>query len=334
MTSLPKLCLVICGGTITMTRDPKSGTLIPAYILSDLLKRVPELETIAEYDTVFVSDIDSTNMTPEIWVRAARVIAEKANDYDGFIVTHGTDSMAYSASALSFLLQGLGKPVIFTGSQTSISEITGSDARNNLIFAAKFAKEDIGEVAIYFGNELLRGNRARKFSQFDFDAFKSFNMPPIGKAGIRPKLAEHRIKRSCQNLKPVPDLKKGVFLLKYFPGLQPNIIGNILKLGYHAMVIEGLGAGNLPTHIDFASEIKRATAAGIPIVVTTQCIVGAAEMHIYEVGKNAEINGAISGLDMTPEAAVTKLHWILSQTTDFAEITKLVQTNLVGELSS
>jgi L-asparaginase len=317
-----------------MVKDSESGVLVPSiHASARILDQVPELSALAHVDAHFVTNVDSSNVLPDLWVRMARAIAERVNDYDGFVITHGTDTMAYSASALSFLLQGLGKPVIFTGAQMPITEAFGSDARNNLVFATEFATLDVGEVCLFFGSELLRGNRSRKFSQFDFDAFKSFNIPPLGKIGIRPKLAEHRLQRKPSNLRSVPELDQAVFLLKYFPGLKPEAISQIIKLGYRGIVIEGVGAGNLPSVLDFAGEIKLATEAGIPVVVTTQCIVGAAEMHIYEVGKFAERNGAISAMDMTPEAALTKLMWVLTQSGNMAEIRSLMLQNLAGEVS-
>lgn len=333
MNPLPKLCLLTCGGTITMVRDLASNTLVPPTNNTDLSRQVAELASIANIDSTYITNIDSSNVLPELWVLIAQSIIERANKYDGFVITHGTDTMAYTASALSFLLQGLGKPVVMTGAQMPISEEFGSDARNNLIFASKFATEDVGEVSIFFGSELLRGNRTRKFSQFDFDAFKSFNLPPIGKIGIRPKLSEHRIHRSNDCKVAPPRLEPKVFLLKYFPGMAPEIIQLLIQQGYKGIVIEGVGAGNLPTVLDFAAKIRAATELAVPVVMTTQCIVGAAEMQIYEVGKFAEQSGAISAFDMTPEAALTKLMWVLGQTRDLAAIRALMQRSLVGEVS-
>lgn len=342
MNKLPKLCLVIAGGTITMRQDAPTNSLVPGFDLEQLLRRVPELTQMADWQSVFVCDIDSTNMTPALWVKIARVIAERHDQVEGFIVLHGTDTMAYTASALSFLLQGITKPVIVTGAQTPIYSLGGSDAHNNLVFSARFATQDIAEVCIFFGSELLRGNCTRKYSEYDFDAFKSFNLSALGKVGIRPKLFDHRIKRPSAKdqyneakgkiLAPC-DLTKPVFLMKYFPGLAPEVIPQLISLGYRGIVIEGVGPGNLPTHIDFPSQIKRASEQGVPIVVATQCIIGAAEMFLYEVGYQAEKSGAISALDMTPESALTKLSWVLEQTSDLSEIKKLMQTNLVGEIS-
>ena len=316
-----------------MTHDLETGVLVPST-LDDLFALVPELQTIATFDRVFITDIDSTNMTPALWVTIAKAIAERIDDYDGFVITHGTDTMAYTASALSFLLQGLSKPVILTGAQMPLNDLHGSDAHNNLVFAGRFATEDVAEVAIFFGTELLRGNRARKFSQFDFDAFKSFNIPAIGKIGIRPKLADHRVRRAPRRLLPVVPKLAPVFLLKYFPGMGPEIFAEIVKLKYRGIVIEGVGAGNLPSAPEFQRAIRNVVKKGIPVVMTTQCIVGAAEMFIYEVGKIAEQCGAISALDMTPEAALTKLAWVLTQTKKLPEIKAAMQRSLVGEVGS
>lgn len=334
MPNLAKICILFCGGTIAMRVDPKSNALVPSTSTQELINLIPDLAAIAQVSTEYVTNVDSSNIMPRNWVEIARRIEKLYDQYDGFVVTHGTDTMAYTASALSFLLQGLSKPIIFTGSQRPLEDKLGSDARNNLIFATTFATLDIAEVCIFFGFELMRANRVRKFSQFDFDAFKSFNLPALGKIGLRPSLAEHRQKRSKRQLSNVVNLDKKVFLLKYFPGLDPHIISNVIDMGYAGIVIEGVGAGNLPSEVDFASAIKAALTRGVPVVMTTQCIVGAAEMHIYEVGKLIEQSGAISVLDMTCEAALSKLAWALTQSNDIIKISNLMRNCLVGEISS
>lgn len=332
-TPRKKLCLVICGGTITMAPDPLTGALVPSKDINQLLDLVPELKTVADFESLFITAVDSANITPSVWVQIAQAIVERFDDFDGFIVTHGTDTMAYTASALSFLLQGLSKPVILTGAQTPIFQSVGSDARNNLTFSAIFALQDVAEVCIFFGAELMRGNRTRKLSEFDFDAFKSINSPPLGKIGIRPKLADHRIGREHRSLKPVPTLDSRIFLLKFFPGLRPEFFEHILSAGYNGIVIEGFGAGNLPSSAELSTAIRRTVDSGVPVIVTTQCIIGAADMFLYQGGQSAINSGAISARDMTSEAAVTKLYWVLSQTRNMAEIERLMKCCLVGEIS-
>lgn len=329
----PKICLVVAGGTIGMSKDEKTGSLTPSKTNKTILEKVPELSEIAEIESVFVTDIDSTNMTIEVWNKIAETIAERNDDYDGFVVTHGTDTMAFTASSLSFQLQNLSKPVVFTGSQLSLNDKTRSEARSNLIFAVQYAGLNIAEVGIFFGNKLLRANRAHKASQFDFDAFESYNYPLLGKSGIRPHLFPYRKKRKNRKLEVYKIENKKIALIKYYLQMEPEIIDYYIDQGYDGLVIEGVGPGNLPTNRPFAEKIQKAIKLGIPVVINSQCEIGGVELEAYEVGKQLEDVGAISAKDMTYEAAYTKLLWVLSNTSDMNNIKRLMEKNVVGELS-
>ena len=316
-----------------MVRDAKSGALAPAQFHERLLDYVPEAAKYAEFTVVPVFDLDSTNMHAPHWIALANEIALRYDQFDGFVVTHGTDTMAYTASMLSFLLQKLGKPVVLTGSQTPLGYDGTPHARMNLLNAIRFATMDLAEVCVCFGTQLLRGNRTLKFSLIDSEAFRSFNIKPIGTCDPEPVLKDHRFKRNSGSPIFYSDVEERVFLLKFFPGMVGATLEVIIDAGYKGLVIEGVGAGNLPTNPKFPKHVQRIVSRGIPVIVTTQCSVGKAEMSLYEVGKVNEDAGAISAFDMTPVAAFTKLAWILKQTTNLAEVKKLFVTNLAGEIS-
>ena len=329
-----KICLLTCGGTIGMTQDAASGSLVPGNLHQRILELVPELKQYATIDTVFVCDLDSTNIYSPQWLEMAQAIADRYDRYDGFVVTHGTDTMSYSASMLSFLLQNLSKPVIFTGSQKPLTLDQLGHARNNLIHAVQFATMDLAEVALCFGTQLLRGNRSLKFSLKDAEAFRSFNVKPLGYTDPKPVLADHRTPRGARNFRHYPEIEDKVFLLKFFPGMRPETLSRIVDAGYRGVVIEAVGAGNLPTTPNYPKYIRYCSEHGVPVVVSTQCSVGKAEMSVYEVGKINEDAGAISAYDMTPVAAFTKLSWVLQQTKDLERIAQLMLKNVAGEISA
>lgn len=330
-----KILLVFAGGTMAMNKDSE-GALRPSITHNQIIDKIPELTEIGDIYTEFVTDIDSTNIDISIWNKIANVIADNYYKFDGFVVIHGTDTMAYTASALSFMLQKLDKPVIFTGSQLPIADKTRSEARSNLLHATHFACMDVAEVCIFFGSKLHRGNRAHKASQFDFDAFRSYNLGILGKVGVKPLLYEHRKVKNDRKLEVNifnENIKIG--LIKFFPGMKHEIISEYLNLGYDGLVVEGVGPGNLPTAEEFTDEIVQATNKSVPIVLVTQCEIGTAELDTYEVGMKAHQAGAISGSDMTTEAAIAKLYWVLSSNqNDLKTVREKVEKEIVGELSS
>jgi L-asparaginase len=330
---MKNICLIVAGGTISMDYDTNVNTLVPSATSREILQKVPELQEVANIDCVFITDIDSTNMTVDIWNQIADAIYTRIDNYDGFVVTHGTDTMAYTASAMSYLLTDLPKPIIFTGSQLSLNERVRSEARSNLLFATQFATMDIAEVCIFFGTRLLRANRSHKSSQFDFEAFSSYNYPILGKAGIRAHLNDFNLKRSPIKTKLTKLTDKKVALIKYFTQLEPQVINYYIDQGYTGIIIEAVGPGNLPNNKDFANTIKQAINNNISVVISSQCEVGSVELETYEVGKQLLDVGVISAKDMTIEAAYTKLIWALSKYDHIPQIKSTMEKSIAGELT-
>ncbi|MDD3145953.1 MAG: asparaginase [Candidatus Riflebacteria bacterium] len=326
----PKVLIITTGGTITMLRGPR-GDLYPCEDARLLIEKIPELRLLAEIDVFSVTNIDSSNLTPDIWLAIAKAIFQRMKDYDGFVVAHGTDTLCYTASALSFLLQELNKPVIITGAQVPLEEI-GSDGRANLINAVRVAISELAEVAVVFGTLVIRGTRAKKMSVFDMQAFISVNDIPLGTIGLSIKFSEFARLRSRRKPMLRAFLNENVALLPVYPGIKPEIIDFLAKT-HKGIVLEGYGAGNIPTGENgLIPAISASIAAGIPVVVCTQCIVGSTEMELYQVGRAALDAGAIPAMDMTPETAMVKLMWVLGQTGDIATIDSMMQKSFVGEL--
>jgi L-asparaginase len=337
-----KVLMIYTGGTIGMITDPKTRTLKP-FDFEQITKEVPELNKFeCEIDTFsFETPIDSSNMNPKIWIRIAEIIEDKYLDYDGFVVLHGSDTMAYSASALSFMLNGLNKPVIFTGSQLPIGTIR-TDGKENLITAIEIAsakktnKPLVPEVAIYFENRLYRGNRTTKINTEGFEAFESFNYPVLAEAGIN-------IKYDFKNIMQVkPESKLNVYKafdrnvasLKLFPGITKGFVSHFLNTpNLKAIVLETFGSGNAMSEEWFFSLLKQAIDQGVVIVNVTQCKGGGVDQSKYESGNKLEAIGVISGGDITFEAAITKLMLLLGGKT----ITKKIKTKFLspfcGEIS-
>ncbi|MDQ7824400.1 MAG: asparaginase [Candidatus Eremiobacteraeota bacterium] len=324
-----RVLLIFTGGTIAMD----SETLSSLHTAREILDFVPEIKSLALVDACQVCNIDSVEMKPSNWVEIARLVYERYDDYDGFVVLHGTDTMAYSAAALSFILQNLGKPVIFTGSQIPLASRLATDARNNLINSVRYALMDIAEVCIFFGTQLLRGNRARKISGFDINAFKSFSDDPLGTAGVRLSLSRDARHRSQARPLLRPRLVTEVFLLKVFPSLSNDAIDGLVSIGSRGIVLETYGTGNLPIGPQgLVPGIRRAIEAGVTIVVATQCEMGSAE-DLYPSGKLLKEMGALMAHDMTPETALVKLMWVLGNAAHEREVRDLMLTNITKEFS-
>lgn len=327
--SKERILCIFTGGTIAMD----SETLSSLSLAGELLSAVPELASIADIDVYQVSNFDSVEMTPETWVAIAEKIYEAYDEYKGFVVIHGTDTMVYTASAVSFLIQNLGKPIIFTGAQIPLSSRTGSDAKNNLIYSVRYALMDIAEVCIFFGTVLLRANRAKKVSGFELNAFGSFSLVPLGHAGVRLSLTGEGVRRSSARPKFKKDLVTDVFLLKIYPGMNPAVIDKITEMGYRGVVIESFGTGNIPIgENSLIPAIKRAIDKGVAIVVTSQCEHGYAE-DLYPSGRMLKKAGAIMAYDMTAEAALVKLMWVLGNSGTKRETRDLMLTLMAGEFS-
>lgn len=334
-----KVYIVYTGGTIGMQRVNGRYEPIPNSLQSQL-KAIPAFQhpdlpkyTINEYDPL----LDSTNMSPSDWSRIAQDICDHYDAYDGFIVLHGTDTMAYTSSALAFMLQGLAKPVIVTGSQIPLCEIR-NDAQENLITALIIAANyRIPEVCLYFDGQLLRGCRAVKVDADAFDAFASPNYPLLATVGIdievhKSQVRQPPIERRDVTMQKIHEPVVGAFRL--FPGLSAQILENILQPPLKGLVLETYGAGNGPTHDPkFLRTLAEATSRGVVIVNCTQCLSGTVDLSKYATGVAMAQAGVISGYDMTAEAALAKLAYLLSKDLPPDEVKKQMQQSLRGELT-
>jgi len=330
--SRPKICLIFAGGTIGMVPNKKTGALQPAQNAAEIIKGIPGIQKHVELDFKMVVNIDSSNMQPENWTQIAKKIHQLYDKYDGFVVAQGTDTMAYTASALSFALQNLSKPVVLTGSLIPLSDIV-SDGRSNLIYACLTAAMDIAEVCIVFANKVIRGNRAKKFHESFVEVFHSPNFPYLGELGRPTVLNEWRKRRRKRTLRFQPKFNSNISLIKIFPGFDPYIIDRAVERGVKGIIIEGFGPGNVP-FIDnsIIPIIKKSTKANIPVVIANQMEKGVSNLSSYEAGLKAAEAGAISSKDMTTEATVVKLMWILAQTQDQSKIRQMFEKNIAGEI--
>lgn len=345
MDSRPtSILLIYTGGTIGMMENAATGVLEPldfAY----LKEQLPELGALSCRISVEALErpIDSSAITPEDWVDMARIIERNYGLYDGFVVLHGTDTMAYTASALSFMLRGLEKPVIFTGSQLPIGRLR-TDGKENLISAIEIASarrgEDgaprVPEVCIFFQNVLLRGNRSSKVSADQFQAFKSHNYPRLAYAGIDIRYNDNFIHRAERKGRFAlhTQLDRRIAVLKLFPGIGIAQVEAILGIeGLRGVVLETFGSGNAPKAEWFIDALQRAIDRGVIIVNITQCSTGYVDMQRYETGHRLHTMGVVSGMDMTTEAAVTKLMVLCGLGLDHAEIKEKLSKPMRGEMS-
>lgn len=334
--------IIYTGGTIGMVKNPATGSLAP-FKFDQILQEVPELKKFGYKLETYTFDpiIDSSNVNPEFWIRLVKLIEKNYENYDGFVILHGTDTMAYSASALSFMLENQSKPVIFTGSQLPVGAIR-TDGKENLITAIEIAAAQrngnplVPEVCIYFENKLFRGNRTRKHNADYFNAFRSENYPPLANVGIyiNYNYAYIHYPTSKSNLKIHTSLDTNVAILKIFPGIGQNVVDAILHIeGLKAVVLETFGSGNAPTDRWFIEKIKNAVAKGLIILNVTQCQAGSVDMGKYETSIELEKAGVLSGFDITTEAALTKLMFLLGQDLTKEELLKQLNTSISGEIN-
>ena len=334
--------LLFTGVTISMSEDPSTGALRPIDF-DRLQEYMPEIKQtgIRVKSVPFLPLIDSSDVDPSAWERMALLIEENYEDFDGFVVLHGTDTMAYSASALSFMLENLSKPVIFTGAQLPIGMMR-SDAKENLLTAIEIAsaKENgqpiVPEVCIFFEDTLFRGNRTTKKNAEHFSAFNSYNYPPLAKAGVHIKYFRSSIHYPAAGtkLRVRTHIDQNIAILKLFPGITEHTVNAILQIpGLKAVVLESFGAGNAPRKMWFYNALKDATDRGILIVNKSQCSTGSVEMGRYETSLNLMSAGVISGYDCTTEAIVTKLMYLLGECDSQDAIKHQLSISMCGEIT-
>ena len=338
----PNILLIYTGGTIGMVKNADTGAL-KAFDFSNLLKRIPELRLldciIEAYS--FDTPIDSSNMNPEYWYQIADVIKDHYTKFDGFVVLHGSDTMSYSASALSFMLENLCKPVIFTGSQLPIGDLR-TDAKENLITSIQLAslrdkgKAVIREVGLYFEYKLYRGNRTTKINAEHFQAFTSSNYPQLAESGVHLHINKEYLlqPKKEKSLKVNKNMDTNVAILKLFPGISKPILEAVLtsKL-IKGIVLETYGAGNATTEDWFINLLESTVKRGIPIINVTQCAGGSVMMGQYETSSQLKKIGIISGKDMTTESAITKLMYLIGQNIRGLEFQTIFEKSLRGEMT-
>lgn len=336
------ILIIYTGGTIGMVADPKTGVLTPLN-LEGLYKSIPLLERF-EYHIEFISFdplLDSSNIHPDHWVRLVSIIEENYESFDGFVVLHGSDTMAYTASALSFMLDNLNKPVILTGSQLPLGMLR-TDGRENFVTAIELAaayEHDtaiVPEVAICFENRLLRGNRTTKYNAEHFQAFHSGNYPALADVGVNIKFNRDFIhKPNFKKLKVYKKLDNNLAILKLYPGISTQVVENILgTAGLRGVVLESYGTGNAPTDKWFLTALKAAADRGIILLNITQCLAGAVEMGKYRTSEELIKIGVVGGHDMTTESALTKMMFLLGQESETGHIKEMLGVSLRGELTT
>lgn len=338
-----RILLIYTGGTIGMGRNKTTGALEPLNF-EHLLSRLPELEQVKTAIDVhqFDNPMDSSDMDPTVWAKIVGIIDTKYAEYDGFVVLHGTDTMAYTASALSFMLQNLTKPVILTGSQLPIGQLR-TDGKENLITSIELASytEDgitspIPEVCIYFSGRLLRGNRSTKQNAEQFNAFESFNYPHLCEAGVNFNFAYHHILKPDYD-KPLTvhyDMNPNILVFSLFPGIRESMVKHIIDNSeMKGMVIRSYGSGNAPQQTWLSNLIRKATDKGVVVVNISQCMAGRVEMSLYGAGLHLLNAGVISGYDSTIEAATTKLMHLTAIHKNPEEVVSHMKRSLAGEIT-
>jgi L-asparaginase len=340
MQSKPNILLIYTGGTIGMMKDFETGAL-KAFNFKKLLQKIPEIKQLdCTIETIsFAKPIDSSNMNPEKWVQIASIIEENYDLFDGFVVLHGSDTMSYSASALSFMLENLSKPVVFTGSQLPIGDLR-TDAKENLITAIQIAslqqkgKTVINEVCLYFEYKLYRGNRTTKINAEHFNAFTSPNYPALAESGVHLNVNTNLLNnKTTKKLVVRKELNDNVAIIKMFPGINESVLTAIFSIpNLKGVVLETYGSGNAPTEEWFLQILKNAIKKELFIVNVTQCSGGSVNMGQYETSTQLKKIGIISGKDITTEAAITKMMYLLGQNVAPKVFKTIFETPLRGEM--
>lgn len=340
-STVKKILILATGGTIVCSEGEKG--LQPYYKVEDLLSFIQPINRIHSISGMTVMNIDSSNMMPKYWLNIAEVLKAEYRKYDGFVITHGTDTMAYTAAALTYIIEDLNKPVIITGSQYSMMD-SKTDAIQNLNDALLFACEELSGVFIAFDGKLINGTRAIKTKTKSYDAFKSVNYPAVAAVkhhrisynqsvcNLFKKKTQHTGEAEPSELTIATNIEERIFVVKLFPGMSPGIFDYLLK-NMKGVIIESYGIGGVSSEIiDISSKVKQLTEAGVAVVLTTQCMQEGVNLHIYQVGRSLPLDQIIYGNDMNTEALVPKLMWALGKTDTLSEVKELVETPVNGDI--
>ncbi|MCX2432752.1 MULTISPECIES: asparaginase [unclassified Pedobacter] len=337
---MTKILIIYTGGTIGMVNDPSNGMLIP-FDFEQIKENVPELSRLDYHLDVhsFNPVLDSSNMDPEIWKTLAELVYQKYDLYDGFVILHGSDTMAFTASALSFMLENLGKAVVLTGSQLPIGEIR-TDAKENLITALEIAatkengKSLFPEVCIYFDAQLFRGNRSIKYNSEKFEAFRSPNYPVLAEAGVHLQFHTNYVLNAPEGkLTLHTNFNSNIGVLKLYPGITPQAVSAIADSKVDAIILETFGSGNTTTAQWFLDSLRQAILSGKIIIDISQCKKGSVHLGRYETSRELQKMGVLSGYDLTFEATVTKLMFVMGLGLTIVESRRLMEESLRGELT-
>lgn len=329
---MKKILLITTGGTIASKSSPEG--LAPAMTSDELLSYVPEIRELCDVDTIQILNIDSTNIQPEHWSLMVNTIKENYCKYDGFVMTHGTDTMAYTSAALSYLMQNVDKPIIITGSQQPMQDVV-TDAKKNLVDSFRYAVEDnVKGIFIVFDGKAIIGTRARKYRTKSYSAFESVNFPYAAYIDNYKITRFTKPENTREEIKYYEEVYPSIFLLKLVPGMEPDVLDYIGEK-YEGIVIESYGVGGIPFNDkrNFLSKLGNLTSQGKIVIITTQVALEGSDMGIYEVGMKALKNySVLQAYDMTVEAAVTKLMWILAQTKNFNEVKEMFYTKINNDI--